>query len=122
MVDKKKLKEEYKNTVPAKGIFVIRNKKNGKVFLGSSLNLYGIFNRNKFALDMGNHKNEQLQKDWNTFGEESFIFEIRETLEIKEDVSYNYDEDLKILEMIWVEKYQPLAEKCYNENENIRMV
>jgi hypothetical protein len=29
---------------------------------------------------------------------------------------------LKILEMMWVEKYQPLADNCYNEKENIRLV
>ena len=122
MIDKKKLKEDYKNMIPAKGIFSIKNNKNGKTFLGSSLNLHGVLNKNKFILKMGSHKNERLQKDWNVFGEESFTFEILETLAIKEDTNYNYDEDLKILEMIWVEKYKPFAEKCYNRNENIRTV
>jgi hypothetical protein len=45
-----------------------------------------------------------------------------ETLPFKDDIAYDYDEDLKILEMMWVDKYQPLEEKCYNENANIRMV
>jgi hypothetical protein len=122
MIDKKKLKEDYKNAVPEKGIFAIKNIKNGKTFLGSSLNLNGVWNKNKFGLEMGGHKNEALQKDWNALGEESFTFEIIETLKPNVDPQYNYDEDLKILEMMWIDKYQPFAEKCYNRNENIRTV
>ena len=122
MIDKKKLKEEYKNIIPKKGIFAIKNNKNGKVFLGSSLNLNGIFPRYKFMLNMGGYYNEELQKDWKTYGEDAFSYQILETLEIKEDKNYNYDEDLKILEMLWIEKFQPFNEKCYNKNEKIRTV
>jgi hypothetical protein len=122
MIDKKKLKQDYKNTIPDKGVFAIKNTKNGKVFLGGSLNLYNIDGRNKFRLNTGSHYNERLQKDWNTYGEGAFTFEILEKLKLKDDVNYNYDEDLKILEMMWVGKFQPIAEKLYNENENIRTV
>ena len=66
--------------------------------------------------------NESLQSDWNTFGEEAFSYEILEKLEIKDDVNYNYDEDLQILELIWIDKFQPFSEKCYNKNERIRTV
>ena len=122
MIDRKKLKEEYKNVISAKGIFIIKNNKTGKVFLGSTLNLHGVLDKNKFILNMGSHNNKQLQEDWKTFGEKSFSFEIPETLKIKEDRDYNYDEDLRILELIWIDKYRPFAEKCYNESENIRTV
>jgi hypothetical protein len=122
MIDKKKLKETYKNTVPPKGIFSIKNNKTGKTFLGGSLNLHGVLDKNKFLLEMDSHKNEALQKDWNAFGGDSFTFEILETLKLNSDPRYNYDEDLKILEMLWIEKFQPFAEKCYNRNENIRTV
>jgi hypothetical protein len=122
MVDRKKLKEEYKSRVLDKGVFAVKNNKNGKVFLGSSLNLHGILGRNRFLLNTGSHKNEPLQKDWKAFGEGAFSFEILETLEIKEDAGYDYDEDLKILEMMWVEKYRPFEKKCYNNDENIRTV
>lgn len=122
MIDRKKLKEEYKNRIPEKGVFIIKNTKNGKVFLGSSLNLHGILDKNRFVLNMGIHSNKPLQEDWKTFGEEAFAFEIIEKLKLKTDLSYDYDEDLKILEMICLEKFKPFAEKCYNENEHIRTV
>jgi hypothetical protein len=122
MIDKKEIKEEYKRMIPAKGVFMIKNNKSGKVFLGSTLNLYNILERNRFILNMGCHENEHLQKDWNISDEKSFSFEILETLPLKEDTTYNYDEDLKILEMIWIDRFKPLKEKCYNESERIRTV
>jgi hypothetical protein len=36
----------------------------GKVFFGSSTNLHGPLNRDKFMISTGMHKNEQVQKDW----------------------------------------------------------
>jgi hypothetical protein len=122
MLDRRKAKQIYRNVIHEKGVFAIRNTKNGKVFLGGSLNLYNFADRYKFRLNSGNPFNERLQKDWNTFGEEAFAFEILEKLKLKDDFNYNYDEDLKILELIWVDKFRPLPEKTYNERENIRIV
>ncbi|MFA5859217.1 MAG: GIY-YIG nuclease family protein [Elusimicrobiota bacterium] len=123
VVDKKKLRQEYKNIQTVKGVFVIKNNKTGKVLLGSSLNIDGAFNRHRFMLNLGNHRNKELQNEWTEGGgEPSFTFEILETLKQKEDVAYNYDEDLSILELMWIDKYRPFAEKCYNENEKIRTV
>ena len=78
--------------------------------------------KNKFILDTGSHRNAQLQKDWKEYGKEAFSFEILQTLELSKDPEYNYDEDLKILELIWIEKFRPFSGKCYNEDENIRTV
>lgn len=122
MIDKKKLKEQYKNMIPPKGVFIIKNNKNNKIFMGSSLNLKSIDFKNFMMLDSGLHFNSELQKDWNIFGKDSFSFEILELLDIKDDTEYNYDEDLKILEMIWFDKLKPIADNGYNKNEKIRLV
>jgi hypothetical protein len=120
MIDKKKLKEEYKNIVHPKGIFII--KKNGIVYLGGALNLHGILDKNKFMLNLGSHKCTALQEDWNKYGETAFEFEIAEQLELKDNPNYNYDKELQILEMMWIDKYRPFDINCYNRNENIRTV
>jgi hypothetical protein len=122
MIDKKKLKEEYKTVVQPKGIFALRNTENGKVFLGSSLNLKNKDLTLKMSLNNGNHFNFALQEDWNKCGEDAFIYEVLETLELKDDTTYNYSEDLEILEMLWVDKFRPLSEKTYNKKEKIRLV
>ncbi|MFH1051540.1 MAG: GIY-YIG nuclease family protein [bacterium] len=122
MIDKKKLKEEYKSVVQPKGIFTLKNTKNGKVFLGSSLNLKNKELTLKMSLNNGNHFNFALQEDWNKYGEDAFDYEVLETLELKEDTTYDYNEDLEILEMLWVDKFRPLSEKTYNKKEKIRLV
>ena len=122
MIDKKKLKEDYKNSVPDKGVFVIRNKINGKVFLSSSMNLKNQYVTAKMILNMGRHFNSDLQNDWNNLGEDSFEYEVLETLKLYDDINYNYNEDLEILEMIWIDNFKPFSENCYNRNEKIRMV
>ncbi|MFA6571307.1 MAG: GIY-YIG nuclease family protein [Bacteroidota bacterium] len=121
MIDKKKIKEEYKLVVPPKGVFAIKNLKTGRVWLGSTMNLKNIYIRYQILLNNGKHINSRLQEDWHTFGEESFEFEVLDTLELKEGPDYNYSEDLEILEMLWLDKFRPLEEKTYNKNEKIRV-
>lgn len=122
MIDRKKLKEEYKRMINDKGVFVVRNTVNNKVFLGSSLNLKNKFERIKLMLNTGNHYNSEFQNDWKKYGEDSFVYEVLETLKIHNEENYNYSSDLEILEILWIDKFQPFNEKCYNKKEKIRMV
>ncbi len=117
MVDKKELKKQYKQTLPPMGVYQIKNLVNGKIFLGSSLNLHGKSNSYKFQLRSGLHVNSELQKDFNQFSEENFIFEIVDLLEPKEDPIYNYGEDLKVFLELWIEKLQPYGETGYNKRK-----
>jgi group I intron endonuclease len=114
-MDRKEIKRKYKQTSPPMGVYQIRNQVNGKIYIGSSKNLTGIFNRYKFQLKNGSHMNSELQKEFSQFGEESFCFEVLDNLKIQDDPLYNYDDDLKTLEELWLEKLQPYDEKGYNQ-------
>lgn len=121
MTDRKKeLKREYQLSHRPMGVFQIRNLTNEKVFVGSSLNLPGIFNRHKFALQMGNHQNKALQGEWTQCGEANFAFEILDELTPKDDQTYDYREDLTLLEDVWLEQLQPYGERGYNEPKKDR--
>ena len=117
MLDKKELKKQYKQTLTPMGIFQIKNLDNDRIFIGSSKNLPGKFNSIKFQLKMGSYINQELQKDYNNLGEEKFSFEVIDKLEPKEDLSYDYTEDLNVLEEMWIEKLQPFDEKGYNKKK-----
>ena len=117
MLNKKELKKKYKQTLTPMGIFQIKNLVNGKVFIECGKNLPGNLNSSKFQLKMGSHMNQELQKDYNQLGEEKFSFEIIDRLEPKEDLSYNYSEDLKVLEEMWLEKIQPYDERGYHKRK-----
>ena len=113
----KEIKREYKQNHPPMGVYQIRNLANEKVFVGSSLNLPGIFNRSKLELEAGSHQNKALQAEWTQFGSEGFAFEILDELEAREAPGFDYREDLVFLEDLWLEKLQPYGERGYNKKK-----
>lgn len=117
---RKELHREYKGRVKPAGVYQVKNIVNGRVLLGSSLNLEGPLNRHKFMLKIGSHTNKALQKDWNEFGPDVFVFEVLEEVKMKDDPNFNLKDELTLLEMIWLEKLQPVGEGGYNLNVNIR--
>lgn len=119
-MDKKDLKREYKQTTRPMGVYQIRNLTNGKVLVGSSLNLSGIFNRHEFQLKMNGHPNKLLQAEWNESGSEDFAFEILEELLSRESSDYDYKADLTCLEGLWLEKLEPFGDRGYNEVKKTR--
>lgn len=114
------IKREYKERKKPAGVFQVKNISNGKVLLGSSLNLEGPLNGHKFMLTIGSHRNGALQKDWNEFGPEKFVFEILEVVKVKDDPNFNLIDELTLLEQIWLEKLQPFGDRGYNTNMHIR--
>lgn len=120
MKTERELKREYKERRKPAGVFQIRNTVNGKVLLGSSRNLEGPLNAHKFMLTIGSHRNEALQREWNEYGPESFVFEILEEVRIKDDPEFNLDDELTLLEQIWLEKLRPFGDRGYNTGDRIR--
>ena len=117
---KQDIKREYKERKIPAGIFQVKNIVNGKVLLGSSLNLEGPLNSHKFMLKIGRHRNEALQKEWNEYGQDKFVFEILEIVKVKDDLNFNLSDELTLLEQIWLEKLQPFGERGYNIDTHIR--
>ena len=120
MKNRKELNREYQERPKQAGVFQVRNTVNGKVLLGSSLNLHGALNGHGFTLRIGSHRNKLLQEDWNQYGEDKFVFEVLEVVQVRDHPNFNLSDELTLLEMIWLEKLQPVGEKGYNLNERIR--
>src|SRR6185295_9448742 len=118
-MDKKKrdLKREYKENHAPMGIYQIRNTANEKVLIGSSLNLPGLFNRDKLQLNSGSHPNRTLQSEWKEFGSDSFAFEVLDELSATEGPRHDYRADLAFLEELWLDKLQPYGERGYNKKK-----
>lgn len=111
---KNELKREYKEKRKQMGVYRIANLANGKVLVGCSRNLDSLFNRFRFELKRGCHRNQELQYDWNHFGPELFRFEI---VELLKDDGQNFSDllqKLKEMEARWLEKLKPYHEKGYN--------
>ena len=115
MKSKKELKNSYKEMKFKIGVFQVRNTANQKIFVGSSTDMEAIWNRIRTELKFGSYPNAALQADWNTFGEENFVFEILS--EIKQDddnESVNYRKEARQLEQLYIEELQPFGDKGYN--------
>jgi group I intron endonuclease len=119
MTNKSEIKKNYKQTLPPTGIFQVKNLVNNKILIGSSKNLPGRINRFKFGLKYGTENNKELNNDYKKYGEENFSFDIIDELKPKDDPAYDYTEDLKVLEEMWIEKLQPFNERGYNKTENL---
>lgn len=117
MKSKADLKREFKERKLVAGVFQVRNKVNGKIFLGSSLNLEGVWNGLKFKLDVGNWRNQELQREWKEFGAEAFEFELLEQIED----SSNPEADLQACEQLWLEELKPVGERGYNHDGKMRV-
>jgi len=100
---KKELKEAYKQAKSPMGVFQIQNTMNGKVFIDNSLNIISKQNRHRAELKFGNHRNKELQTDWNKFGAESFTFEVLAEIEPKDEGENNYSNEVKVLEEMVIE-------------------
>ncbi len=120
MKSRKELVREYKERRKPAGVFMIKNTANGKVLLGSSLNLEGPLNSARFMLRIGSHGNAALQNDWRAYGEDSFTFEILETVRESDTPGFNIEDELTLLEQIWLEKLQPFGDRGYNKDDKIR--
>jgi hypothetical protein len=117
---RKEIIREYKERRKPAGVFMVKNTANGKILLGSSLNLEGPLNSHRFMLRIGKHENEALQKDWLAFGENKFTFEILESVPESDDPAFHVEDELTLLEEIWLEKLQPFGERGYNKDGKIR--
>ena len=120
MKSQKDIKREYKERVKQAGVFQVKNTENGKVLLGSSLNLDGPLNSHKFMLTIGSHRNKILQQEWNEYGPDKFVFEILEVVKVKDDPNFNISDELTLLEQIWLEELHPFGEHGYNTSPKIR--
>lgn len=87
------------------GIYKIENTINGKVYVGQSTNMQRRWVEHRHELKKGIHDNDYLQKSYDKYGTESFLFKIIE--ECNKDV-------LCSREQYWIDKYKVSKESVYN--------
>ncbi|MFA6472768.1 MAG: GIY-YIG nuclease family protein [Candidatus Latescibacterota bacterium] len=113
------LKREYKEAKRPAGVYQIKNEKNGRIFIGSSMNVNARINRHKQSFALldrlsDNFEIPDLVADVKTYGPENFTFEVLETLDGDYDTDDALREDLKLLEQMWLEKCNPFGDNGYN--------
>jgi len=87
-------------------VYAIKNKKTGAAYIGGSKNVVSRFSTHRVKLRLGRHENSRLQKSWNIYGEEEFVFE---KIEIVSDHSLLCDR-----EQYWIDHYISMDVEIYN--------
>ena len=106
-MDRKAATRAYKEMEHPMGVFRVHNTANDKSFVGTSVNLPAMLNRQQAQLQFGGHVNKELQQDWATFGPDAFRFEVLDTLAPSDDRLHDPKDDLRTLEALWLEKLPP---------------
>lgn len=103
-LDRKKLIRQYKEDPRPTGVFQVKNLATGRLLIGSSRDLPGMLNRQRFQLEMGSHPDKELQADWHELGPDSFEFAVLDELEPGEDGSAVGTDELRVLHAMWLER------------------
>lgn len=115
MDKRKELKLAYKQNPRPMGVFQIKNRINGKIFLGSSMDLPGKLNSCRFQLESKCHPNKVLQGEWATYGSKAFVIEILETINTEKIPKAYWSDAILALEEKWLTNLQPFGERGYHK-------
>ncbi len=99
------------------GVYKVENKVNGRFFIGSTRDVTNL-NGLRFQLNMGGFLNRELQKDWDTYGEDQFEITILETFEQGENRGLNAKKRVE-MERKWKETLYAYGEKGYHKKANV---
>ncbi|MFP2961114.1 GIY-YIG nuclease family protein [Myxococcus sp. 1LA] len=108
------LKRSYKEAPPPMGVYAVRCLANGKVLVGASANVQGMLNRIRFELSTGMDRLPALLEDWKRYGAEQFTFEVLDVLKPSDEPVVAPEEELKVLEALWLDRLKPYGEAGYN--------
>jgi hypothetical protein len=112
--ERAEIKRLYKQSRPAMGVYQLRNRVNGKIYVDCSKNLEGSRTSRLFELRMGKIVfNREMQRDLSEHGADSFEFSVLDVLANPEP-GENIDRLLMALKLQWQDKLQPFEERGYN--------
>lgn len=91
-------------TIPPRssGVYQILCVPAGKIYIGSTVDLWVRWGKHRSSLRRGNHRNIYLQNAWNKYGEADFVFSILEFVK---------KSDLLRAEQAWI-----INTGCFNRN------
>lgn len=92
------------------GIYKITNISNNKIYIGSSVDMLTRWSQHKYYFRNEKHQNIHLQRAYNKYGEQSFVFEILENCE---------PDKLIEREQVWIDWLKPQYNKRKDASSNL---
>lgn len=102
-------------------VYKIENLVNGKIYVGGAIDFHKRRWEHLHALKHGNHYASRLQRDWDTFGEDSFEFVILEKVDLsncktRQEKLYK----IKDTEQKYFNELKPFRKRGYNKCDKAR--
>jgi hypothetical protein len=95
------LSRSVRDAFPPMGVFAIRNVASGRVRVKTSRNVPAAVDRIRFELRLGSHPDKVLQAEWDLLGAEAIVFEVLQLVKQREDTSFDYAGELRLLETLY---------------------
>jgi len=108
--DRRERIRAYKETPRPMGVFAVRDTITGTTFVGASVDLPSMLNRQRFQLEMGGHPDPALQRAWDQSGAGAFGFEVLDELEPSDAPGWDPRDDLRELECMWRERLETMEQ------------
>jgi hypothetical protein len=112
------VRRAYKDRDKQPGVFRVLNTANGRVLLGSGLDLHAPLNRVAFELDMAMCWNAEVKRDLAAFGRDAFVIEVLAKVELRDDPDFDPERELEILEKKHLAQLD--WSTAYNKDDRIR--
>lgn len=113
MERRKQLVKQFQEIKIEAGVYQIKNKVNGKVYIASLPNLKSLSGK-AMQLNMGSFTVKSLQADWTALGEDAFAIEVLEVLPPNDNPFVSVKDELKRLEKKWLDQLEPYDDRGYN--------
>jgi group I intron endonuclease len=105
--------KEFKSYVLA-GVYVIRNAKTGRSYVGESANIANRWAQHLYELSNNTHHNQDLQHDWNKYPRRYFCFHVVSAMDI-------YDSNRRrAIEQETIDDLEARGKLLYNVRHNHR--
>jgi hypothetical protein len=105
-MDRKEKVRQYRETPRPAGVYRVLHQLSGRYVFGASPDAPAMLNRIRAQLSMSGHPNRELQRDWDTDGEDAFAFEVVDLLPPPKNPSDAITDDLATLRELWSDRLQ----------------
>ena len=105
---KREIIAAYKQQKTIGGVYIIKNKENGKAFIKGDINMEAARNRFDFSQKVNSCVQIKMREDWEKYGPAAFTFDvIREIEQKSEESTKTFRDRLKKQEELCKEEYTP---------------
>ena len=101
--ERRRRAREARDAFPPMGVYAVRDRASGRVWVGSSRDVHARLTRIQFELRLGAHRQKQLQAAWRE-DPTRFSFDVLALVKQRVDPAFDYAEELRGLEQLYREE------------------